>query len=91
MKIANEGLLYFVFLYTHYLAVPETIRPCACDILVSYSTNITRVLLHSGIVNLHQLLSNAHTVIEQSGDTVAIFLFYSLSPFTSISFVCLSL
>ena len=40
--------------------------------------NITLVFFHSGIVNIYQLLCDAHTVPEQHRITAALFLLYSL-------------
>ena len=42
--------------------------------------------MHSGIVNGHQLLCDAHTVLEPHRGTAAFFFFYSLSPFSTFSF-----
>ena len=60
---------------------------------LTYGTNIshikgnsTVVLMHSGIVNGHQLLCDAHTVLEPHRGTAALFLFYSLSFFSTFSF-----
>jgi len=44
------------------------------------------VLMHSGIVNGHQLLCDAHTVLEPHRGTAALFLFYSPSSFSTFSF-----
>jgi len=58
----------------------------------SYGTDIhikgyiTLVLMHSGIVNGHQLLCDAHTVLEPHRGTAALFLFYSPSSFSTFSF-----
>ena len=42
--------------------------------------------MHSGIVIVHQLLCDAHTVLEPHRGTAALFLFYSLSSFSAFSF-----
>ena len=47
--------------------------------------NIVLVLMHSGIVNGHQLLCDAHTVLEPIGE-LQLFLIYSLSSFSTCSF-----
>ena len=39
--------------------------------------------MHSGIVNVYQLLCDAHTVLEPHRVTAALFLFYSLSSFST--------
>ena len=51
-----------------------------------WATVISLVLMHSGIVNGHQLLCVAHTVLEPQRGTAAFFLFYSLSCFSTFSF-----
>ena len=45
--------------------------------------------MHSGIINLngHKLLCDAHAVLEQHRVTAALFLFYSLSCFSSFFFL----
>jgi len=72
-------------------------RPCGMLGFLTYSTNIAAlrdtalfVLMHSGIVNGHQLLCDAHTVLEPHMGTAALFLFHSLSSFSTFSFMCLS-
>ena len=46
------------------------------------------VLMHSGgIVNGYQLQCNAHTMLEPHRGTAALFLFYSLSSFSSFFFL----
>ena len=47
---------------------------------------ITLVLMHTGIVNGYQLLCDAHTVLEPHRGTAALFLFDSLSSFSTFSF-----
>ena len=42
--------------------------------------------MHSGFVNGHQLLCDAHTVPEQHRGTAALFLFYSLLSFSAFPF-----
>ena len=42
------------------------------------------VLMHSGIVNEHQLMCDAHTLLEPHRGTTAFF--YSLSSFSTFSF-----
>jgi len=54
-----------------------------------YTLRATTVLLYSGIVNGHQLLCDAHTLLEPHMGTAALFLFYSLLSFSTFSFsVC---
>ena len=47
--------------------------------------NKTLVLMQSGIVNGYQLMCDTHTVLERIG-TAALFLFHSLSSFSTFSF-----
>ena len=62
--------------------------------LASHNTNTVAtlrvkllfVLMHSGIENGYQLLCIAYTVSEQHRGTAALFLFYSLSFFSTFSF-----
>jgi len=65
---------------------------CSCLIIstvIHIKGNINIVFMHSVIVNEHQLLCDAHTVLEQHRGTAALFLFYSLSYFSTFSFyVC---
>jgi len=49
------------------------------------------VLMHSGIVNGHQLLCDAHTVVEPHRGTAAFFFFTHYRPFPLDLFMCLSL
>ena len=44
--------------------------------------------MHSGIVNGYQVLCHAHTVLEQHMGTAALFLFYLLSSFFAVFFLC---
>ena len=60
---------------------------------LTYGTNIshikgnsTVVLMHSGIVNWHQLLCDAHSVLEPHMETAALFIFHTLSSFSTFSF-----
>ena len=43
-------------------------------------------LMDSGIVNGHQLMFDAHTVPEKHSEFAVLFLFYSLSSFSAVSF-----
>ena len=63
------------------------------DMNISHALRATELLvpMHSGIVNGHQLLCYAHTVLEPHKGTAALFLFYSRSSFSIFSFMCLSL
>ena len=68
-------------------------RPCGMLVSITYGTNISRikgnstlVFIHSGIVNGYQLLFDAHTVLEPHRGTAALFLYYSLSSFSTFSF-----
>ena len=61
--------------------------------LLTYGINISHikgnsnlVVMHSGIVNGYQLLCDAPTVLEPHRGTTALFLFYSLLPFSTFSF-----
>ena len=54
--------------------------------LTTFRGYINLVLMLSGIVNGHNLLCNAHAVSERHRGTAALFLFYSLSFFSSFSF-----
>ena len=64
------------------------------SVTYAYGTNILAtlkateffVLMHSGIVNEYRLLCEAHIVLEPHIRT-----FYSLSFFSTFSFMCLSL
>ena len=47
--------------------------------------NSTLFLRHSGIVNGHQLLCDAHTVFEPHRGTADLFPFYSLLSFSTFS------
>ena len=73
-------------IYNHFF------RPSGMLVSLTYGTDIhikgyiTLVLMHSGIVNGHQLLCNAHNVLEPHKGTAAFFLFYSLSFFSTFSF-----
>ena len=46
--------------------------------------------MHSGIVNVYQLLCDAHTVLEPHRGTAAFFFFTHYRPFPFILFMCLS-
>ena len=67
--------------------------------MVSHSTNrlaklmlinTTLVLIHSGIVNGHQLLCDAHTVLEPHRGTAAFFFLSSFSTFSFYVFITLT-
>jgi len=60
---------------------------CRCLIItgIHIKGNSTLVLMHSGIVNGYQLLSDAHTTGTGWG-TTALCLIYSLSSFSAFSF-----
>ena len=55
------------------------------------ATVISRVLMHSVIVNGYQLLCDAHTVLEPNRGTAAYFFFTRYCPFPLFLFMCLSL
>jgi len=54
--------------------------------LATLRSTLLFVLMQSGFVNGYQLLCDAHTVLESHRETAALFLFYSLSSFSAISF-----
>ena len=63
-------------IYNHFF------RPSGMLVSLTYGTDIhikgyiTLVLMHSGIVNGHQLLCDAHTVREPHRGTAVFFLFF---------------
>ena len=76
------------------------IDTCPCGMLVSltHGTNIshikstsTLILMHSGIVNRHQLLCDAHTVFEHIGALKLYLYFTHYRPYPLFLFMCLSL
>jgi len=60
---------------------------------LTYGTNIkdnsTLVLMHSDIVNGHQLLCDAHTMLEPHRGTAALFL--TILSFSAFFFLCVCL
>ena len=59
--------------------------------LTTLRATLIFVLMHSGIVNGHQLLCDAHTVLESHSRNAAFFFFTHYRPFPLFLFMCLSL
>ena len=69
----DYSLPYFI------LNTPSSLFFCLfITLFIHIKVNNILAVMHSGFLNGHQLLCDAHTVPEQHGGTAAFFLFYSL-------------
>ena len=77
------------------MLTPALVACWCCKVMAQIVNDIkgyiTLSLMHSGIVNVYQLLCDAHIVLEPHRGSAAFFFFTHYRPFPLFLFMCLSL